>query len=217
MRIRSLVSAMLGLTLAGCRGLLDATNNDTPDVAATLGTPSGVLAVAATLYQAVWVANNGTNGPASSPPIYGHLVNMSFEGYTQQNIPAQGRNALPRVAISNARGNLAAGENFRDFSGLSRNSRTACNVIVALDRLLASGQTLGSAGINLRMRSFAFFANGVSLGNLALAYDSAAIVMPSTAADETPPLRAAADVMNAALRSLDSAIALANHPDASTG
>jgi hypothetical protein len=144
-------------------------------------------------------------------------MNMAFESYTQQNVPMQVRGLLPRVAISNARGNPAAAENVRDFSGLSKNSRTAANAIIALDRLIASGQSLGSAGLNARARSFAFFANGVSLGNLALAYDSAAIVIPSIPADAIPPLSGASDVMKAALASLDSAIAIASGPLAAGG
>jgi hypothetical protein len=197
----------LGMTLAiaACNDPLEVRNNDAPNVANTLATPSGIEAATATTYQAIWSANNG-----SAAALYPQLMNMSFESYSSAgNFAMTTRNAIPRSAITNSRGSQSATDNFRDFSGLSRNSRAAANVLIALDILLASGQTLGSAPLNARARAFAFFTDGVSLGNLALAYDSAAIVIQTVPSGDVPPLRGAADVMKAALTSLDSAVAIA--------
>src|SRR6185503_16311150 len=46
----------------------------------------------------------------------------------------------------------------------------------------------------------------------ALAYDSAAIVLPGVPATDIPPLSGAVDVMRAALASLDSVVAIAGGP-----
>jgi hypothetical protein len=199
------------LVLSGCSGLLDAHNNDAPDVAGTLSTPEGVKALVATTYQAIWAANHDTYSA-----LYAQLLNLSLESYSAA-ISGNPGNTLPRVAISNAPGNLLARDYFNDFSGLSRNSRTSANVIIALDRLVATGLTLGSVGVNAAARAFALFTNGVSLGNLALAFDSAAIVTQAVPSGDIPPLSGAADVMKAAVANLDSAIAIAAAPSSGPG
>jgi hypothetical protein len=138
------------------------------------------------------------------------------------------REALPRSPIDNSRNNFTFTEDFRDFSRMSQQARYSANYVQSLDGLTAKGVHLGSPtgnasdtltlpGQDLRARSFAFFENGVALGNLALAYDSAAIVTPATPSDAVPPLSSHVDVMKAALASLDSALAIAQLPKASAG
>jgi hypothetical protein len=217
MRTRT-IATVLALLAANfsCRGFLEAENNDSPDVAATLATPAGINAIVGTLYQAIWITSTGVTQPGQGLGIYAQMLTMSFESFMFVGQSPGLRGMLPRTAISNARGNTTGVDNFRDYSGLSRNSRTASNVIIALDKLVASGQSLGSVALNARARAFAFFANGVSLGNMALAYDSAAIIHPSVPSGDVPPLSAAAEVMNAALSNLDSAIVIASDPGAAS-
>jgi hypothetical protein len=150
---------------AACSGFLETDNKDTPDVAATLATAAGIQTITATLYQAIWSTSHGT-AVAGTNPMYQQLANLAFESHAQTNTVQGQRGALPRTAIPNSRGASGSAEHFRDYSGLSRNSRTAANVIIALDKLIARGQTLGSEALNARARGFAFFTNGVSLGNL---------------------------------------------------
>jgi hypothetical protein len=149
--------------------------------------------------------------------MYQQLANMAYESHAQTNTVQGQRGVLPRTAIPKTRGGSGTPENFRDYSGLSRNSRTAANVIIALDNLIGRGQTLGSEALNARARAFAFFTNGVSLGNLALVFDSAAIVIPSVPSGEIPPLSGASEVMRAAIASLDSAVEIASAPAAAGG
>ena len=217
-RVAATIASVAQMALmTGCNLSLEADNHDTPDVSATLATPSGILAISATLYQTIWNTSNGTVVPQNSSPVYWSLMSMAFENFPIAGPTPSIRGAMPRIAISNARSNPGARETFRDYSGLSKNSRTASNVVTALAALATTGQTLGSAGINERTRAFAFFANGVSLGNLALVYDSAAIVTPSVPSDVVPPLRGAFQVMTAALASLDSAADIAASAQAETG
>src|SRR5688500_8753851 len=167
MRIRPVIVALLGLAfthgLVACNDLLEVDNNDTPDVASTLATPTGILAITASLYQTIWNTNNGSIGGGQPNPIYPHLLNMSFESHMQIAQPPSLRGSLPRGPISNARNDVGAPDNFRDFSGLSKNSRTSSNVIIAINGYLATGRTLGAPGVTARSKAFAFFANGVSL------------------------------------------------------
>jgi hypothetical protein len=105
---------------------------------------------------------------------------------------------------------------------MSRRAREAANAVGALDRLIAGGGTLGqpgsnNTGLNNRVRAFGLFSNGVAMGNLALSYDSAAIVTHKVPSDEIPPLSYYPEVMKAALAQLDSALALATLPASASG
>src|SRR5688572_13321180 len=120
---RSLLGAALMRALTACSGFLETENNDTPDVAATLATAAGIQTITATLYQAIWSSGNGATGAGIALPIYQQLANMAFESHTQINQTPGIRGILPRAAISNARGANGTADNFRDYSGLSKNSR----------------------------------------------------------------------------------------------
>ena len=125
------------------------------------------------------------------------------------NFGMAARSVMPRTIISNELGNDNQVGNIANFNTFSRQSRTASNGIAAVDRLVAAGGTLGSTARNARAKAFGFLMLAEALGNLSLAYDSAAIVTPATPSEEVPGLSSAADVNAAALRMLDSAIAQA--------
>jgi hypothetical protein len=74
-----------------------------------------------------------------------------------------------------------------------------------------------NTGLNTMSRSFAFFENGVSLGFLAMSYDSAAITTPATPPTDIPPLSNHTDVMAAAMASLDTAYAIGSSSAAAGG
>ena len=83
--------------------------------------------------------------------------------------------------------------------------------------MIARANQIGSPAQDARAKAFAFLILGQALGNLALAYDSAAIVTPATPSDEVPGLSGAAQVNTAALQMLDSALAVANSAAATNG
>jgi hypothetical protein len=118
------------------------------------------------------------------------------------------RGNIPRSAISNARGSTGNQGNYRDWVVEHRAARMAALAISALGNL-----SLGSATRDARARAFARFGQGVALGNLALAYDSASILTendnPQADAAVIVPLSGYPAVMTAALAYLDSAIAIA--------
>lgn len=197
------------LAATACKDALDVKNKNNPDVARAYSTPAGIEGVISNTYLQAFTPITGTN-------LAPQMASMSFESYAAlSNFAMATRSALPRLPISNARGNQTATENFNTFSGLQRDTRTAANGVQALDKLVSGGGTLGSPAQNLRARAFAFFSDGVALGNLSLAYDSAAIVTPAVSSDVVPDLSSYQDVNKAALAMLDTAIAIAGQAAAS--
>lgn len=203
---------------AACSDPLEVRNVNSPDVERAYSTPALIEQLLATSVQQVFAATH-----AGSDAVISQMMVMSLESYASvANFGMAQRAAIPRQGISNERNNAVEFGNFRDFRMHSQQARSAANGVAALDRLIAGGGTLGSAGVdntglNRRARAFGFFALGMSLGNLALVYDSAAIVTPATPTDEVPPLSGAKQVMEAALQMLDSSIAIAAAPASASG
>jgi hypothetical protein len=221
MRFRSTVllgGVMVLSALAACDDPLNVVNENNPDVARALATPAGIEGLIAASFRDV---HNGTHG--ASDALWPQAMSMAFEGYASvANFGMSLRGGLPRIPIDNNRGNATAVGNLRDFSQMQRQSRNISNGIRALDGLVASGGTLSgtpAAGGNAndrRARAFAFLTLGISLGNVSLMYDSAAIVTPAVASSDVPSLSSAANVNAAALRMLDTAIAVATAAPAFT-
>jgi hypothetical protein len=221
MRFRSTVllgGVMVLSTLAACEDPLTVVNENNPDVARALATPAGIEGLIAASFRDV---HNGTH--ASSDAVWPQAMTMSFESYgSVANFGMALRGGLPRIPIDNNRGNAVAVGNLRDYSQMQRQSRNISNGIRALDALVSSGGTLAgtpAAGGNAndrRARAFAFLTLGISMGNVALVYDSAAIVTPAVPSSDVPGLSSAAAVTATALRMLDTAIAIATAAPAFT-
>jgi hypothetical protein len=201
---------LLGLT--ACGDNLNVTNLNNPDVARAYATPAGVEGVVAGLGVQVFNTQRATESVNTQSKI---LAGESFASVANFGMAARAQ--IPRSLISNELGNDNQVGNIANFNQFSRVSRTAANAIQALDRIVAGGGTLGSTAQNARAKSFAFLVLGQALGNLSLAYDSAAVVTPAVPSDQVPGLSSAAAVNAAALAMLDSAIAIANSPGAATG
>jgi len=155
---------------------------------------------------------------ASADDIFTQTITMSFESSSQLGNFGMGtRGAIPRSPIDNSIGNNVSAGNFRDFDFLSRNARGAANAIAALDGFTAAGVSTGSPARDARAKSFAYFTLGYALGNLALFYDSAAILTATVPVTTIPPLSTSADVMDVAPKSLDSALSIAGSAAATTG
>ncbi len=199
--------------LGACNDQLAVENTNNPDVARANATPAGVEAIVSKLLQQV---HQGIYGSTTSL-LPGALV-MSFESSSQLGNFGMGtRAALPREPVANNRGNSTEAENFRLFDHLSRNARSAANALTSLNQFVEVGTTLGSPARDARARSFGYFNLGFATGTVALFYDSTAIVKPGIETGEIPPLSSAKDAMSAAIEMLDSALAIANSPAATTG
>jgi hypothetical protein len=206
----------MALLMAACwnRGALDVPNVNNPDIERTYSTPAGVEAVISTTFSQIWTATLGCTGCINTQA---HC--LSLENYSElNNFSMNVRSLMPRGPILNDR--TVGGDNNGVYSSLSRATRSAANGMQALDRLkqastLTPPNALGSPAQDARARAFGYFSAGVALGGLAISYDSAAIVTPATAGDEIPGLSGYADVMKVALAMFDSALVVANSPDAS--
>lgn len=206
-----LASACLVAVVAGCRdNTLAVENLNNPDVTRVFATPSGVEATIASGFSTYYNAIINTSDLPS-------LITIDAEQYSGLNNFSMGpRSGIPRNPIQNVRPSGI----FADFSALSRGSRLAVNAVNALDALLKTGQTTGSAvpltpttfdnaakdsANDMRDRAFGLFIIGANLGQLALQFDSVGIVGPGMKSDSIPALSDAYTAMNAALAMLDSA------------
>lgn len=108
--------------------------------------------------------------------VWGMANVMSFENFSTLSNNCQGqRVGIPRPMNDNQVGNVCATEQARVYTIASEAARGASDVLV---RMGESGFTFGTAGKDARARAFAQFIRGISLGYLAMVYDSAAIVSP---------------------------------------
>ncbi len=221
-RLWSAWAFVFAALLSGCRdNPLSINNTQQPNVAGVFSSPGNVETAVSKLFEQMY---NGQLGAADD--IMTQTITMSFESASQLGNFGMGtRGSIPRSPIDNSIGNNVAAGNFRDFDFLSRNARLASTAISVFNGFIAaasSGSALGTVARDARARSFAYFNLGYALGNVALMYDSAAIISPQDAVDPATgnfaiPLFSPSNlVMDAALKSLDSAIAIATAGPASS-
>jgi hypothetical protein len=215
--IRSVIrsGALAGLVALGaCTLLVENPNSPgTPQVKATAADLENFLG---TQYRRWHSGLYGTTGN-----VWGMMNIMSFENFsTLANNCQNARYPVPKTAPGNNNqvGNTCAGEQSLIYNRLSESGRGAADVLRALD----GGLTFGSAAQDARGRAFAEFLRGISLGYLAIVYDSAAIIKaddPLTPANTAEPgeLSDYKTVMEEALSALDAAVVAANASTAAAG
>jgi hypothetical protein len=215
-------AAMSAVLLVACRdNPLDVQNTQQPSVGGVFSSPLTTETAVSKLFEQLY---NGQLG--ASDDIFTQTITMSFESASQLGNFGMGtRGAIPRAPIDNSIGNNVAAGNFRDFDFHSRNARLAATAVGVLDKFIKNNNNvpvLGTVGRDARARAFGYFALGYAMGNLALIYDSAAIMTPQDEVDPAtgnfviPPLSVSSAVMDAALKDLDSAITITNAGPAST-
>lgn len=194
-RVTGLLSAAV---LAGCSDQLQVTNPNVVDVDAAFRTPAGIQQVISKSFQGVFQGQY-----ASLDALMPQAMNSSGESSASVANAGMGlRTGIPRQLIDNQLGNQTFAGNFRDFSFMTRFARQAANGIRALRGLNQS------EALTARPRALGFFLIGYAQGNIALMYDSAAVIRPDTV-DETK-LDGATTVMANAQLMLDSALAIAS-------
>lgn len=198
--------------LAGAVGLgacdLVVSNPNDPGTPSVKATPADLENFLGTQYRR-W-----STGLYSGAGVWAMMNIMSFENFsTLANNSQNARYPVPKVAPGNNNqvGNSSAGDQALVYNRLSESGRGAADVLRALD----GGLSFGSEAQDQRGRSFAEFLRGVSLGYLAIVYDSAAIIRaddplsPSGTA-EPGELSGYAEIMVEALSALDASVAAAN-------
>jgi hypothetical protein len=209
--IRSLIryGALAGAVALGACHLEEqfAVNNpNDPGFNAVKGTPADLQNYLGTLYRRWHSALYGTTGTA-----WGMAAVMSFENFSTLSNNCQGqRVGIPRAGNDNSVGNGCNGDQSTVYNRHSETGRGAADILRRMD----GGLTFGNADLDNRNRAFAEFIRGVSLGYLALVYDSSSVTSatdPVTAAGtaEHGELSHYKTVMDSALVALDNAEAAA--------
>jgi len=212
----SVVSLGLAVAIAaGCEDALVAKNLNNPERERVFALPASIEQILGSGYQLCRNTEKNNNMTAQ-------LAVMSGESYSALNNFNMGpRDAIPRAPILNSP--AASQALYESFGGWSRQSRLLALSIAQLDSIRtaeADGAALATVALDTRARAVGFFNMGCALGWLSLTYDSAAIVDPTEQDVEVvPPLSGYAEVNQAALAFLDSAIALVGTSgnDASVG
>jgi hypothetical protein len=163
----------------------------------------------------------------STAVFWGMAAGQAFENYSSLANNCQNqRNSIPRAVNDNSIGNGCNGEQSRVYFFHNEVNRVVSTVLSALDQ---PGYTMGSEARDNRARAFGQFLRGVSLGYIALFYDSSAIISPvmGTSAEDcvpdalsgicTGPLRGYKQVRDSAFAALQLAIDLANNPGSGSG
>jgi hypothetical protein len=205
MRLKNLCAAVFVLMALACTDPLTVDNSNDPDRGRVFTNPADLQVFIAGLY-GVWL--NSTIG-GSNDGLQTQLIVMGMENTsTLANFAMGPRGSIPRNPITNQRGSQGNAGNYHDWFRGHRAARQAALGIASLKDI-----TLGSAAADARALAFARLVQGLALGNLSLAYDSASILTendnPEADAAVVVPLSPYPAVNAAALGYLDSAIAVA--------
>lgn len=195
-------------TVAGCD--LAVVNPNSPETARVLATPKDLESLLGSYYRR-W--NDGLYRGLGS--VWGMANVQSFENYSSLANNAQNARAgIPRPPNDNSIGNVAQGEQQRVYFVHGEVNRVASNIMKQLN---TAGFSLGTPAQDLRAKAFAEFLRGMSLGYLALLYDSAAVVSEAMAGDDAGTLIGYRNVMDSALAALDRSLAHTTASAAATG
>jgi hypothetical protein len=199
--IRYLAVATLAGAVFGCADL-EVTNPSSPDRPRILKTPADVEGLASAQFQQIISGTLGNIARVQSGMATASFMNAS--GLANNGMGP--RSNLPRTQIDNGRGNTYTNENYNDFRILSSVARNSADILA---RAKSPDFNLGAGreGDLNRLKAFAYFTYGVSVGYLSMVYDSTGIPRPTDEANTKIPLEGYQAVNAHALVQLDSALA----------
>ena len=202
--LRYAVLAAAALGLGACEHNLEVANPNNPDGKTLLGRPSDAEALMASYYKR-W-----HEGLYRTTTNFEGMANvMSFQNYSDLANNCQNQRLPFSGAINNnAIGNNCESEQKKVYQVESEVNRVASTLLKQMDE----GLTLGTVGRDARYRAFGEFLRGVSLGYLALFYDSAAVVAAETDNQDPGPLVGYKEVMDSAIAALGRAVDATNTP-----
>jgi hypothetical protein len=174
-----------------------------------LGTADDAEKLLGSYYKRWYSGLYGAQGDNPPGTFEGMANVMSLQNYSSLANNCQ-NNRYPFTGASNSNlpGNVCSGEQSRPYFFLSEVTRVGSNFLTNV----AGGLNLGSTARENRDKSFAEFLRGVSLGYIALFYDSASVVAEGQAGDDAGKLVPHPVVMDSAYAALQRAIDLANAP-----
>ncbi len=170
-QLSSIVLAGLACAgIAACSDQLTVDNLNNADQGRALARPVDVENLIAGSFNTM---HRATIGAATLNP---QMLVLGMENYSAlANFSMGVRATIPRPPINNDRGNPVATENYAPFLGLHRAARAAA---IGLSRVIQPTFTFFPTNVNQtnRARAFAKFVIGVSLGQVAMAYDSGSAI-----------------------------------------
>jgi len=192
------VLAVAVLGLGACDHTIEVNNPNNPDTKTLLGRPADAEALMASYYKR-W-----HEGLYRTTTNFEGMANvMSFQNFSDLANNCQNQRLPFSGAINNnAIGNNCESEQKKVYQVESEVNRVASTLLKRMD----DGMTLGTPGRDARYRAFGEFLRGISLGYLALFYDSASVVTQETDALDPGPLVDYKVVMDSALVALGRAI-----------
>jgi hypothetical protein len=223
--IRTLIrcAAMIAVFgLGACEDSLVVQNPNSGETKRVLATPDDAEALLASYYKR-W--HGGLYGLGNPPGNFEGMANvMSLMNYSSlANNCQNSRAPFSGATNSNAPGNTCGGDQASVYFTMGEVDRVASNI---LTQMRDSGLTLGPTlpadldNRNLRAKSYAEFLRGLSLGYLALFYDSAAVISPTMGEADCKPdpfskvcvgtLRGYKEVHDSAMAAFERSIAYAN-------
>lgn len=189
--------AGIAVSLGACD--LDVKNPNDPGTAEVLATPAD----AENLLGSYWRRwNDGLYRGIGS--IWGMTSVQAFAHYSSLANNCQNTRAgIPRPANDNSISNICQGEQQRVYFVENEVTRVATNIMKQLN---SEGFTLGSKAQDERAKAFGEFLRGLSMGYVAMLYDSGAVVTEEMAGDDPGTLVGYRELMDSALAALDRAI-----------
>lgn len=201
--------AVLSVAAAGLIGCSDeslaVTNPNSGDTERVLGTPNDAEALLGTYYKRWSSGVYGSTGNLEGMANIMSLMNYSSLANNCQNARAPFAN----VSNSNAPGNVCQGEQNRLYTFMGEVNRVAASFLGQVEK----GLTLGSSARDNRAKAYAEFLNGLSLGYVALMYDSGAVVTPKTSSEDAGELVGYKTLADSAFAAFQRAIDLTNAPE----
>lgn len=196
-------SALIGLVGATACDLV-VSNPNQPETERVLSAPADVESLLRNYYLRWHSGPYGANGVRLMMNV------MSFENYSSLSNNCQGqRVGIPRPVNDNSVGNQCGGDQQRMYQFMNEVTRVATSILKQFED---PAYTLENPPRDLRAKAFAEFLRGISLGYLALQYDSSAVVSVQLGAQESGPLRGYMEVLDSSRAALARAIAYVNDP-----
>jgi hypothetical protein len=171
---RLLLASVAALGVAVCEEQLLVQNDNNPDQDRALRRPTDVEGLIAGSYNTM---HAGVYNFGGSIP---QLLCLGMENYSNLANSAMGvRSTVPRPPVANTRNSTGSGEPFQNFLRFHRAARAAALGLNRVNQSTFTFFTTDTAALRTqieRAKAFAHFVIGISLGQVAMQFDSGAMV-----------------------------------------
>jgi len=200
------VALLAAIGLGGCDNSIVVTNPNAGETQRVLGTPDDAEKLLGSYYKR-WYAGLYGGAGANPPTTFEGMANiMSLQNYSSlANECQNSRYPFSGAANANAPGNTCAPDQSNPYFILNEVVRVASNFLTNVD---AGTLNLGSPARENRDRAFAEFLRGMSLGYVAMFYDSSAVVSAGMSGSDAGNLVGYKEVMDSAYAALQRSIDL---------